>query len=265
MNRRFLLLCVAMCLMGIVPMKAQIGILLGFDQSINRTKIGSEATFQKKPALNGFKAGVFYEHNFKYGLGLYYGVNYNFLHDKTKWEGQGNGWFLRTATTLHNLDFPIHFQYKLSIAKDTYLMAYTGPTLALGLAGTEAEQLLHHTSSTEEQRIFQLLHASSTHDYTTITPYFRLQKQETDFTQLQLPPNSVDIIFFDAFSPEKQPEMWTQERFDMLYLACRPNAVLTTYCAKGVVRRTMQQAGFTVERLPGPPGKREILRATKKL
>lgn len=138
MNRRFLLLCVAMCLMGIVPMKAQIGILLGFDQSINRTKIGSEATFQKKPALNGFKAGVFYEHNFKYGLGLYYGVNYNFLHDKTKWEGQGNGWFLRTATTLHNLDFPIHFQYKLSIAKDTYLMAYTGPTLALGLAGTEA-------------------------------------------------------------------------------------------------------------------------------
>ena len=129
----------------------------------------------------------------------------------------------------------------------------------------EAEQLLHHTSSTEEQRIFQLLHASSTHDYTTITPHFRLQKQETDFTQLQLPPNSVDIIFFDAFSPEKQPEMWTQERFDMLYLACRPNAVLTTYCAKGVVRRAMQQAGFAVERLPGPPGKREILRATKKL
>lgn len=72
-----------------------------------------------------------------------------------------------------------------------------------------------------------------------------------------------DIIYFDAFAPEKQPEMWEQSLFDTLYKVLNEGGILTTYCAKGVVRRMLQTAGFTVERLPGPPGKREILRATK--
>ena len=73
-----------------------------------------------------------------------------------------------------------------------------------------------------------------------------------------------DVVYFDAFAPEKQPEMWSQPLFDNLYRQMNPGGILTTYCAKGVVRRMLQAAGFTVERLPGPPGgKREILRATK--
>ena len=72
-----------------------------------------------------------------------------------------------------------------------------------------------------------------------------------------------DVIYFDAFAPEKQPEMWTQEIFDHLFSLCNKNAIITTYCAKGVVRRMLQSAGFAVERLPGPPGKREILRGRK--
>ena len=73
-----------------------------------------------------------------------------------------------------------------------------------------------------------------------------------------------DVIYFDAFAPEKQPEMWEQSLFDTLYKVLNDGGILTTYCAKGVVRRMLQTAGFTVERLPGPPGgKREILRATK--
>ena len=73
-----------------------------------------------------------------------------------------------------------------------------------------------------------------------------------------------DIIYFDAFAPEKQPEMWEQSLFNTLYNILNDGGILTTYCAKGVVRRMLQTAGFTVERLPGPPGgKREILRATK--
>ncbi len=76
--------------------------------------------------------------------------------------------------------------------------------------------------------------------------------------------NRFDLIYFDAFAPEKQPEMWSQELFNALYKALRVKGILTTYCAKGVVRRMLQAAGFVVERLPGPPGgKREILRATK--
>jgi tRNA U34 5-methylaminomethyl-2-thiouridine-forming methyltransferase MnmC len=75
--------------------------------------------------------------------------------------------------------------------------------------------------------------------------------------------STYDIVFFDAFSPEKQPEMWTQQQFEKIYAHCNPGVILTTYCAKGVVRRALQSAGFSVERLAGPPGKREILRAVK--
>lgn len=72
-----------------------------------------------------------------------------------------------------------------------------------------------------------------------------------------------DLIYFDAFGPEAQPELWTQNIFEKLFDMMNPKGILTTYCAKGAIRRTMQSSGFKVERLPGPPGKREMLRARK--
>ncbi|HRH36832.1 MAG TPA: tRNA (5-methylaminomethyl-2-thiouridine)(34)-methyltransferase MnmD [Flavobacteriales bacterium] len=72
-----------------------------------------------------------------------------------------------------------------------------------------------------------------------------------------------DVIYFDAFAPEKQPDMWTSDVFTRMYSALRSGGMLVTYCAKGDVRRTMEAVGFTTERLQGPPGKREMLRATK--
>lgn len=74
---------------------------------------------------------------------------------------------------------------------------------------------------------------------------------------------TADVIYFDAFGPPTQPEMWTLDVFQRMHRALRPGGVLVTYCAKGEVRRTMQAAGFTVERLPGPPGKREMLRGAR--
>jgi tRNA U34 5-methylaminomethyl-2-thiouridine-forming methyltransferase MnmC len=74
-----------------------------------------------------------------------------------------------------------------------------------------------------------------------------------------------DLIYFDAFAPDKQPEMWTQAIFNYLYEHTTTDGILTTYCAKGGVRRMLQSAGYMVERLPGPPGKREMLRARKNL
>lgn len=71
-----------------------------------------------------------------------------------------------------------------------------------------------------------------------------------------------DVIYFDAFGPNTQADMWTLDVFQRMHAALRPGGMLVTYCAKGEVRRTMQAAGFSVERLPGPPGKREMLRAT---
>ena len=96
-----------------------------------------------------------------------------------------------------------------------------------------------------------------------LSPWFTLHKMEGDFTHYSFE-QKYDIIYFDAFAPEKQPEMWEQSLFDNLYQVLNEGGILTTYCAKGVVRRMLQTAGFKVERLPGPPGgKREILRATK--
>ena len=95
-----------------------------------------------------------------------------------------------------------------------------------------------------------------------ITPFFTLEKIEGDYLIDNLPSN-IDVIYFDAFAPEKQPEMWSREAFERLYATANPNAVLTTYCSKGVIRRMLSDIGFKVERIAGPPnGKREILRAT---
>lgn len=109
---------------------------------------------------------------------------------------------------------------------------------------------------------FEKLHNASWNTKEQISPFFTLEKIQTDFTKYELS-DSYDLFYFDAFSPEKQPEMWTQERFETLYAHANSGAVLVTYCSKGIVRRAMQTAGFEVERLPGPPGKREILRARK--
>jgi tRNA U34 5-methylaminomethyl-2-thiouridine-forming methyltransferase MnmC len=72
-----------------------------------------------------------------------------------------------------------------------------------------------------------------------------------------------DLIYYDAFAPAAQPELWTKEIFQKLFDLLKLNGVLVTYCSKGDVRRAMVAAGFTVEKLVGPPGKREMLRAIK--
>ena len=109
---------------------------------------------------------------------------------------------------------------------------------------------------------FEKLHSSAWNENTSFNSCFKLKKICADFTQYVFT-EKYDVIYFDAFSPEKQPEMWTQEQFEKLYKCCNFEAVITTYCAKGSVRRAMQLTGFKVERLPGPPGKREILRGKK--
>lgn len=74
-----------------------------------------------------------------------------------------------------------------------------------------------------------------------------------------------DLVYFDAFGPRVQPEMWTLEVFRRMFAALRPGGVLVTYCAKGVVRRSLAEAGFEVERIKGPSGKKHMLRARKPL
>ncbi len=110
--------------------------------------------------------------------------------------------------------------------------------------------------------LFIALHNCDWEKENKITDDLYLHKQQCDFKEVQLT-QKYDLIYFDAFAPEIQPKLWTKEIFEKAYHSLLPDGVLTTYCAKGVVRRTMQEVGFRVERLPGPPGKREMLRAIK--
>ena len=111
---------------------------------------------------------------------------------------------------------------------------------------------------------FQALHEAAWDEEVRITDRFLLHKIQGDSNVCAFP-TAIDLIYFDAFAPEKQPEMWTQAIYEKLYACANPDTVLVTYCAKGAVRRGLQAAGFEMERLPGPPGKRHILRGRKRV
>ncbi len=111
---------------------------------------------------------------------------------------------------------------------------------------------------------FKKMHTVSWNEFFEIAPHFFLNKQLKKFDQLEAA-NTYDLIFYDAFGPRVQPELWTEKLFQKMFNSLKNNGILVTYCAKGSVRRTMQAVGFNTERLPGPPGKREMLRATKKI
>ena len=114
-----------------------------------------------------------------------------------------------------------------------------------------------------DESLFAAIHAAPWEQPSPIAPHFVIEKRCCDLLTAPLP-TDIDIVYFDAFAPEKQPEMWSAPIFARLYQAMRPGAILTTYCAKGVIRRLLQSTGFSVERIAGPVGgKREILRATK--
>jgi tRNA U34 5-methylaminomethyl-2-thiouridine-forming methyltransferase MnmC len=114
--------------------------------------------------------------------------------------------------------------------------------------------------------LFELLHKVPWDCEVEICSQFSLNKIKGDALQLDfidLP--KFDVVYFDAFSPEKQPELWEKPLFERLFAMMNEQGILVTYCAKGIVRRALQSVGFAVERIPGPPGKREMIRAVKRI
>ena len=107
------------------------------------------------------------------------------------------------------------------------------------------------------------LHASPWNMPKKIFDNFILSKLEITLDQWSFSENYFDVVYFDAFAPNSQPELWKPEVFRKIYLTMARSAVLTTYCAKGQVKRDLKSVGFTVESIPGPPGKREMVRAIK--
>jgi tRNA U34 5-methylaminomethyl-2-thiouridine-forming methyltransferase MnmC len=127
------------------------------------------------------------------------------------------------------------------------------------LSKTELEML---NLSDFNPDIFERIHSADWGIEVGIAGNFTLFKERADFREA-VPEGLFDVIYYDAFGPEVQPALWTAEVFNKVYKLAAPGAVLTTYSSKGQVRRNMKSAGFFIEKLPGPTGKREIIRATK--
>ncbi len=125
---------------------------------------------------------------------------------------------------------------------------------------------LHYTTAVEAEEfdaVFREMHLSEWDQPLQLTPNFCLLKRKMDFKAFQAEPSHIDLIFFDAFSPDKQPELWSEEVFGQACQALRKGGVLVTYSSKGWVKQNLRKCGFDIERLPGPKGKRHVLRAVK--
>lgn len=113
-----------------------------------------------------------------------------------------------------------------------------------------------------ESAIFDAMHACGWEEENAITPQFSLTKRKQFFEAIA-DVEKFDLIYFDAFGYRVQPELWSTAIFQKMYTALKPNGILVTYAARGVVKRSMLEVGFAVEKLAGPPGKREMFRARK--
>lgn len=122
--------------------------------------------------------------------------------------------------------------------------------------------LLNYPSTEEEGIVFKNIHDAAWEKVIRVNPFFSINKKKKNVLELN-EPQQFHLIYFDAFAPEHQPELWTSAVFQQLYDILLPGGILVTYCSKSEVRRNMQAAGFVVKKVPGPYGKREILQAMR--
>lgn len=152
-----------------------------------------------------------------------------------------NAWLVLEEITKHSNGPSVHY---------TSLEAFP--------VATEDAAKLNYTGNA----VFMKLHEAAWDVPVPLSEKFVLDKRKTTLQGFSADRN-FDLVFFDAFAPRVQPEMWTKEIFEKIFSCMKQGGVLVTYCSKGDVRRNMIAAGFTVEKVPGPPGKREMLRAER--
>jgi len=116
--------------------------------------------------------------------------------------------------------------------------------------------------SASAQQVYEDLHQAKWEEWTPISKTFQLKKNKMFFSDLKLK-QEVDVVFYDAFGPGVQPELWEAPLFQKFYEALTPGGVFVTYCVKGTARRALQAIGFEVDIIEGPPGKRHMMRAQK--
>ena len=151
----------------------------------------------------------------------------------------------------------------LEAEKKKRAIAYTGIE-AYPVSTEEIEQLnyLSVLNAKDKASLFMAMHHLPWEAFQDITNHFSLKKEKKQFSEIKNE-NTFNIVYFDAFGPRVQPELWTESLFYIMFKAMKSKGVLVTYCAQGNARRAMQAVGFNVEKIQGPPGKRHMLRATK--
>lgn len=117
---------------------------------------------------------------------------------------------------------------------------------------------------TDYADLFKKMHQCQWNSLVGIVPEFSIRKVQADLLTWDFDPTEqFNLLYYDAFAPTKQPEMWTEELINKVSASIKKDGILVTYCAKGAVRRAFAAAGFQMERIPGPAGKKEILRGKK--
>lgn len=132
----------------------------------------------------------------------------------------------------------------------------------ISISELSAMNYVSELNADDKNAIFNLFHESNWEEKVVIDPFFTITKRQQFFEEIT-DCEQYDLIYFDAFGYRVQPDLWSTSIFKKMHTALRPGGKLVTYAARGVVKRSMIEVGFTVEKLPGPPGKREMFRATK--
>ena len=128
------------------------------------------------------------------------------------------------------------------------------------LKNLEYDKLISNTAA----NVFQNIHMANWNEEVEITDFFSLHKIKADIKTFHFSNLSpFDVIYFDAFAPDKQPGLWNPEIFENIFKACSKGAIFVTYSAKGIIRRRLESVGYKIERLPGPPKKRQMMRGIK--
>ena len=114
-----------------------------------------------------------------------------------------------------------------------------------------------------QEQEFHRMHAAPWDEASAISKYFQLLKYKRRLEDFSAAAASFDLVFFDAFAPSKQAELWEKALLEKVATLMSPGGVLTTYCAKGQLKRDLKSLGWLVETLPGAPGKKEMVRASR--
>ena len=123
---------------------------------------------------------------------------------------------------------------------------------------------LNYAPSADQAQLFEKIHSAEWENSISISQAFSIHKTKTTLQKIDLSSSAFDVVYFDAFAPSKQPEMWEAQLLQKIFNAMKSPGVFVTYCAKGQLKRDLKSLGFDVQTLEGPPGKKEMVRALKK-